>query len=167
MAECPRKRQHGTGGAAHRVGRGECDAVQIFHAAAQGGHQPVRRVPAGLRGRSGRAGAGGHGEGHHRVRAVPVFRTVRARGGFLRPVGLHPEVWGRHHPHRQALPEAAAATAAPAEKGVVRVRKQRLRQGRRRCFSLISVYFLKLSFRDTLRSNTRCSAVQSRLSMQK
>ena len=28
-------------------------------------------------------------------------------------------------------------------------------------------YFLKLSFRDTLRSNTRCSAVQSRLSMQK
>lgn len=55
----------------------------------------------------------------------------------------------------------------PAEKGVVRVRKQRLRQGRRRCFSLISVYFLKLSFRDTLRSNTRCSAVQSRLSMQK
>lgn len=33
----------------------------------------MRRVPAGLRGRSGRAGAGGHGEGHHRVRAVPVF----------------------------------------------------------------------------------------------
>ena len=28
-------------------------------------------------------------------------------------------------------------------------------------------YFLKLSFKDTLRLNTRCSAVQSRLSMQK
>lgn len=28
-------------------------------------------------------------------------------------------------------------------------------------------YFLKLSFRDTLRLNTRWSAVQSRLSMQK
>ena len=31
----------------------------------------------------------------------------------------------------------------------------------------LSVYFLKLSFRDTLRLNTRCSAVLSRLSRQK
>ena len=32
---------------------------------------------------------------------------------------------------------------------------------------LAAVYFLKLSFRDTLRLNTRCSAVASRLSRQK
>ena len=31
----------------------------------------------------------------------------------------------------------------------------------------VSIYFLKLSFRDTLRLNTGCSAVLSRLSRQK
>ena len=35
------------------------------------------------------------------------------------------------------------------------------------CFPTAPLYFLKLSFRETLRLNTRCSAVQSRLSMQK
>ena len=33
--------------------------------------------------------------------------------------------------------------------------------------ALLSLYFLKLSFRDTLRLNTRCSAELSRLSRQK
>ena len=33
--------------------------------------------------------------------------------------------------------------------------------------ALLSLYFLKLSFRDTLRLNTRCSAELSRLSWQK
>ena len=35
------------------------------------------------------------------------------------------------------------------------------------CFPTVPLYFLKLSFRETLRLNTRCSAVQSRFSMQK
>lgn len=51
----------------------------------------------------------------------------------------------------------------PAGKGVVRVKNSASGMTGDAVFS----YFLKLSFRDTLRSNTRCSAVQSRLSMQK
>lgn len=35
------------------------------------------------------------------------------------------------------------------------------------CFPTVPLYFLKLSFRETLRLNTRCSAEQSLESMQK
>ena len=65
---------------------------------------------------------------------------------------------------REEAVSEAAATAAPPEKGVVRVKNSASRLPEALFFLS---YFLKLSFRDTLRSNTRCSAVQSRLSMQK
>ena len=37
------------------------------------------------------------GEGADRIRAVPVFRAVRAGGGFLHSVGVRTEVRGRHY----------------------------------------------------------------------